>query len=227
MIARLKTILRMVDMGYQLAVQDSKKPIFSYDRFQQWGQAVEVHDNGTTGHTQRVTCWFTSLARSLGISGLELEHGMKGAMLHDIGKLAIPDEILNKPGRLSVEEWITMREHPKIAVEMLKIIEQLQPVLDIPHYHHERWDGKGYPEGLSGEAIPRCSRIFSVVDVYDALISIRPYKAGLDEKTALKMIEAESGKSFDPEIVDHFLAHFASLKIEVDDVCFKENPDNR
>jgi len=219
LIARLKTILRRVDMGYKLAIQDSKKAIYSTSRIQQWGQAVEIHDNCAAGHTQRVTCWFAALVQSLGaIRDPEtLDFAIKGAMLHDIGKLAIPDEILNKSGPLNDDEWEIMHEHPTAAVEMLKVIEQLKPALDIPHYHHERWDGNGYPEGLSGEAIPLCARIFSVVDVYDALISVRPYKMGLEEKTALEMIQAESGKYFDPRIVEHFLSHFDSLKTTVAD----------
>ena len=221
--ARLKTILRRVAQGYKLAVQDSKKAVFSLDRIQQWGQAVEIHDNTTAGHTQRVTCWFSALARSLGVTGARLDYGIKGAMLHDIGKLAVPDYILNKPGPLTEDEWEIMREHPLTAVEMLKVIEQLKPALDIPHYHHEHWDGSGYPAGLSGEAIPLVARIFSLVDVYDAVVSKRPYRMGLDEKVVLDMIKNGSGTYFDPRIVDHFLVNFDSLKIEAADECFTEN----
>ena len=144
-------------------------------------------------------------------------------MLHDIGKLAIPKAILNKPGPLTPDEWVTIKAHPDLAVKMLENIEQLQSALDIPHYHHERWDGNGYPEGLKGKAIPFAARLFSVVDVYDALISKRPYKTGIDEKTTLEMIRVESGKQFDPQIVDHFLTNFFYLQQEVADEYDKDH----
>ena len=225
--ARLWTTLRKVDLGYKLAVQDSKKAIFSMDRIQQWGQAVEVHDKGTAGHTRRVTCWFTALARSLGVTGEELDCGVKGAMLHDIGKLAVPESILNKPGPLNDGEWEIMRDHPNTAFEMLRVIEPLKSALDIPHYHHERWDGNGYPKGLGGESIPLTARIFSVVDVFDAVISKRPYRVGLEERVVLEMIKDASGTFFDPRIVDHFLANFDSIKMEVGNEYDTENLDDR
>ncbi len=226
LIARIKTILRRVESGYKLAVMDSKKPIFSFDNFQHLGQSVEIHDYGTAGHTHRVTCWFVALAKRFGFTGLDLENARKGAILHDLGKLAIVEEILNKPGPLTEEEWIIMRKHPELAADMLKNVPHLQSTLDIPRYHHERWDGKGYPHGLGGEAIPLTARIFSVVDVYDALRTKRPYKAGLDEKVVLDMIRAESGRQFDPRIVNHFLTNFHSIKKEVTDDCITNYPGN-
>jgi putative two-component system response regulator len=214
LVARLKIILHRLDGGSTVSAVDAKN-IYPYERFQQWGQEVEIHDTGTAGHTRRVALWALALARSLGVSGSDLDTIWKGAMLHDIGKLAVPDYILNKVGPLTEAEWATIREHPTAAVEMLKGLPHLLMALDIPHYHHERWDGTGYPKGLKGDRIPLAARIFSVVDVYDALCTQRPYRPALDEAMVLAMICAESGRHFDPRIADHFYAHFSDIKTEV------------
>lgn len=174
-----------------------------------WTRTLDVRDSETQGHSRRVAELTVKLARRLGTPEEEIVHVWRGALLHDLGKIGIPDAVLNKPGPLSDEEWEIMRRHPKIALDMLTAIPFLSPALDIPYYHHERWDGTGYPEGLSGNQIPRCARIFAVVDVYDALISDRPYREALSQGDALSYIQGVSGTHFDPEVVDEFLKMIA------------------
>jgi HD-GYP domain-containing protein (c-di-GMP phosphodiesterase class II) len=140
----------------------------------------------------------------MGIGEAELVHMRRGALLHDIGKMGIPDDILLKPGPLSDEERAIMRRHPEYAVEMLSPIEYLQPALDIPHFHHEKWDGTGYPRGLKGEEIPLAARIFAIVDVYDALRSDRPYRAAWPMAKVREHIQALAGTHFDPKVVEAF-----------------------
>ena len=215
LIAKLKSLLRTVSMGYRQAVRDSKNTSFTIEALQQWGESIEIYDSGTAGHTLRVTSWAVALAKSLGLSKEDVEIVRKGSMLHDIGKLAIPDSILNKPGPLTSEEWKIIHEHPLLGYQMLSPIEFLRPLRDIPLYHHERWDGLGYPGKLRGEEIPLVARIFSVVDVFDALLSNRPYKFALEESVVKDMILSQREKQFDPKIVDHFLSNFDALKKEV------------
>jgi HD-GYP domain-containing protein (c-di-GMP phosphodiesterase class II) len=129
----------------------------------------------------------------------------RGALLHDIGKMAVPDGILLKTGKLSDEEWLIMKKHPTNAYEMLSKIEYLKPALDIPYAHHERWDGSGYPLGLAGKQIPLAARIFAVVDVWDALQSDRPYRKAWSEEKAVQYLKDQAGKEFDPSIVTEFL----------------------
>lgn len=136
----------------------------------------------------------------------ELVHVRRGALLHDIGKLAIPDSILLKPGKLTEEEWAIMKKHPEYAYTMLYPIRYLRPALDIPYSHHERWDGKGYPRGLKGEEIPLAARIFAVVDAWDAMRSDRPYRKALPVDEALAEIQKGAGTQFDPKVVEVFLA---------------------
>ncbi len=137
--------------------------------------------------------------------GDEIVHLRRGALLHDIGKIGIPDNILLKPGDLTEEEWAVMRKHPVFASEMLRPISYLRRSLDIPYLHHERWDGSGYPFGLAGEQIPLAARIFAVVDVYDALTSDRPYRKAWTKAEAQNYIRENSGKLFDPEVAEVFL----------------------
>jgi HD-GYP domain-containing protein (c-di-GMP phosphodiesterase class II) len=136
----------------------------------------------------------------------ELLHIRRGALLHDMGKIGVPDSILHKPGALNDEEWIVMRKHPQFAYDMLNAVEYLRPALDIPYSHHEKWDGTGYPRGLKGEEIPIPARLFAIVDVWDALISDRPYRAAWTKDAALRHIQDQSGKHFDPKIVELFLS---------------------
>ncbi|MEP0806076.1 MAG: GAF domain-containing protein [Chloroflexota bacterium] len=171
-----------------------------------WVSALDMRDKETEGHTQRVTVLTQRLARFMGVGDEELVHITRGALLHDIGKMAIPDSILLKPGALTEEERELVKQHPKFAYDMLKRIEFLLPAIDIPYCHHEKWDGSGYPRGLKGEEIPFAARIFPVVDVWDALTSDRPYRKGLPVDEVKERIRAEAGRHFDPRVVDAFLA---------------------
>jgi len=170
-----------------------------------WTRTLDVRDSETQGHSRRVAELTVKLARRLGTPEEEIVHIWRGALLHDLGKIGIPDAVLNKAGPLSGEEWEIMRRHPEIALNMLAAIPFLSPALDIPYSHHERWDGSGYPMGLTGEEIPRCARIFAVVDVFDALISDRPYRKAMSQEDALAYIQSVSGTHFDPEVVEAFL----------------------
>ena len=170
-----------------------------------WSHALELRDMETEGHSQRVTSMTEELGRVLGVPENEIQHLRHGALLHDIGKMGIPDSILLKPGALSPEEFETMRQHPVYAYHMLAPITFLKKALDIPYCHHEKWDGSGYPRHLKGEEIPLAARIFSVVDVWDALCSDRPYRKRWSDQQALDYIRMESGKSFDPRVVEAFL----------------------
>ncbi|NPA06388.1 MAG: HD domain-containing protein [Chloroflexi bacterium] len=178
----------------------------AYDRtIEGWVQMLDMRDEETEGHTQRVARMAVALAKEMNFSDEELQHVRRGALLHDIGKISIPDRILRKPGPLTAEEWEIMRQHPERAYEILSSIEYLRPALDIPYAHHERWDGSGYPRGLKGKEIPLPARLFAVVDVYDALTSDRPYRKAWPQEKALKFIESKAGKWFDPDVVRVFL----------------------
>lgn len=168
-------------------------------------KALELRDRETEGHSERVVDLTLRIAKRLGIEGEELVHIRRGALLHDIGKLGIPDSILLKPGKLTEDEWEMMKMHPVYAYQILSKVEYLRPALDIPYYHHERWDGSGYPKGLKGEEIPLPARIFAVVDVYDALTHDRPYRKAWSEREAIDYIVRESGRLFDPKVVQAFL----------------------
>jgi len=146
------------------------------------------------------------MARMTGLSEEELVHVRRGALLHDMGKLGVPDSILLKPGELTEAEWVLMRKHPTFAYEMLSPITYLHPALDIPYCHHEKWDGSGYPRGLKAEQIPKAARIFALVDVFDALRSDRPYRPAWPLAKALDHIRSLSGSHFDPDLVEPFLA---------------------
>lgn len=168
-------------------------------------RALDLRDRETKEHTSHVAGITVNLAARLGMEQPALIHIRRGAVLHDVGKLAIPDQILFKPGPLASEEWEVMRRHPDLAVELLSTVSYLEPALDIPHWHHEKWDGTGYPDGLNGEEIPLAARVFALVDVYDALISKRPFRSAWSQEQAVQYIESEAGKHFDPKIVPQFL----------------------
>jgi PAS domain S-box-containing protein/putative nucleotidyltransferase with HDIG domain len=174
-----------------------------------WSEALDLRDKETEGHSQRVTELTVALARQLGMSDDELVHVRRGALLHDIGKMGVPDAILLKPGPLTDEEWVLMRQHPTFAYALLSKIQFLRPALDIPYCHHEKWDGSGYPRGLSGEQIPMAARIFAVVDVWDALTSDRPYRKAWSPERASAYIQEQAGSHFDRRVVDFFLAQVA------------------
>ena len=170
-----------------------------------WSRALDLRDRETEGHTVRVTEKTIRLARSLGVRQEALGHIRRGALLHDIGKIGVPDSILLKPGPLTPEEQSVMRRHPLVAYEMLSPIAYLRPALDIPYCHHEHWDGTGYPRGLKGEEIPLAARIFSVVDVWDALSSGRPYRSPWSTERVVEHLRSQGGSHFDPKVVKAFL----------------------
>jgi len=169
-----------------------------------WSRALDLRDQDTEGHTSRVTQLVVQLARAMGTSEEELTHIRRGALLHDIGKMGVPDGILLKPGKLTAEEWLIMRKHPQYAFDLLSPIKFLKPALAIPYCHHEKWDGSGYPRGLKGDQIPLPARIFAVVDVWDALRSDRPYRPKWTDEETLAYIKQQSGKHFDPYVVASF-----------------------
>jgi HD-GYP domain-containing protein (c-di-GMP phosphodiesterase class II) len=178
----------------------------AYDRtIEGWSNALDLRDKETEGHTIRVTQMTLELARYAGFSESDLIHIKRGALLHDIGKMGIPDHILLKPGKLTDEEWEMMRKHPQFAYDLLSPITYLQPALDIPYYHHEKWDGSGYPKGLKGEQIPLAARLFSIIDVWDALTSDRPYRPARSKDETLRYIQSMSGSHFDPYVVKIFM----------------------
>lgn len=170
-----------------------------------WSHALDLRDKETEGHTQRVTELTLGLARSLGFSDEQLVHIRRGALLHDIGKMGVPDNILFKPDPLTEEEWEIMRKHPVFAYELLSRIPYLKPALEIPFCHHEKWDGTGYPRGLKGEEIPLAARLFAVPDVYDALTSDRPYRKSRTKEEAIEYLRQQAGMHFDPKAVELFL----------------------
>jgi len=170
-----------------------------------WVRALDLRDKETEGHTQRVTILTHRLARSMGVDSDAIVHITRGALLHDIGKMAIPDGILLKPGQLTDDERKLIQKHPVYAYEMLRPIDFLVPAIDIPYCHHEKWDGTGYPRGLRGEEIPFAARIFPVIDVWDALTSDRPYRKAMPHDEVRQRIKADSGKHFDPMVIEAFM----------------------
>jgi HD-GYP domain-containing protein (c-di-GMP phosphodiesterase class II) len=173
-----------------------------------WSHALDLRDKETEGHTQRVTEMTVRLAQAMNIPDDEIVHIRRGALLHDIGKMGIPDGILLKPGPLTDDEWVVMRKHPVYAYEMLSPIQYLGPALEIPYCHHEKWDGSGYPRGLLGGQIPLSARIFAIVDVWDALRSDRPYRTAWPEEKVREHVRSLSGTHFDPKVVAAFLQIF-------------------
>jgi PAS domain S-box-containing protein len=170
-----------------------------------WARALDLRDKEMEGHTRRVTDLTEAVARAMGVSDPQILQMRRGALLHDVGKIGIPDSILLKPGKLTEEEWEVMRRHPRLAYEMLSAIRYLAPAVEIPYCHHEKWDGTGYPRGLKGEQIPLAARIFAVVDVYDAMTSDRPYRKARTRQEALDYIRNEGGRHFDPKVVEVFM----------------------
>jgi HD-GYP domain-containing protein (c-di-GMP phosphodiesterase class II) len=170
-----------------------------------WSKALDMRDEETEGHTQRVTQLTVQIAQQMEIPEEDIIHIRRGALLHDIGKMGIPDRILLKPGPLDENEWQIMKSHSSMAYTLLYPISYLRPALDVPLYHHEKYDGSGYPNGLKGEQIPLAARIFAIVDVWDALTSDRPYRAAWSTKKSLDYIKEQSGLHFDPQVVEIFL----------------------
>ncbi|HNE02924.1 MAG TPA: response regulator [Anaerolineales bacterium] len=203
-ISRLNRYRKLLDERQNLE-EAHQQLLLAYDKtIEGWSRAMDLRDKETEGHTQRVTQTTLKLAKFFGIQGEELIHIQRGALLHDMGKLGIPDAILLKPDKLDDDEWKLMCQHPQMAYDMLYPIEYLRPALDIPYCHHEKWDGTGYPRGLKGEEIPLSARIFALADVWDALTSNRPYREAWSEQKTLAYIRQQSGKQFEPRVVEAF-----------------------
>ena len=178
----------------------------AYDKtIEGWVRALDLRDRETEGHTKRVTEMTVKLAKIVGCSDDEIIHIRRGALLHDMGKMGIPDDILQKPGPLTDAEWDVMRKHPELAYQMLSKIKYLEEAITIPYYHHERWNGSGYPHKLRGNDIPLHARLFAVVDVWDALSSDRPYRKKMPINEVIDYLRKESGNLFDPDMVEKFI----------------------
>ena len=201
----LSIIMGLIDDSLTRVLDSEEKLKEAYDfTMIGWAKALELHDNETEGHSRRVTELTIEVATAMGVIENNLPDIRRGALLHDIGKMGIPAGILLKPGPLTADEELIMQRHPTYAKEMLAGIPYLQGALDIPYYHHERWDGSGYPEGLRGKVIPLAARIFAVVDVWDALRSSRPYSESWSEDQARQYIVENSGILFDSQVVEAF-----------------------
>ena len=203
-VTRLNRYRKLLDERANIE-QAHQQLLSAYDAtIEGWSHAMDLRDRETEGHTLRVTNSAMGLAKLAGITDDELVHVRRGALLHDIGKLGIPDSILFKPDKLTSEEWDFMRKHPQYAYDMIVPIEYLRPALDIPYCHHEKWDGSGYPRGLKGEEIPLSARVFAVIDVWDAITSDRPYRSAWDNQKASEYINEQSGRHFEPKLVELF-----------------------
>ncbi|MGZ3159827.1 MAG: HD-GYP domain-containing protein [Burkholderiaceae bacterium] len=209
----------LIDKDIALINKEHDQLLKSYeDSMRGWINVMDLRHKETRNHTERVTRAAVALAKLAGIRGDELINVERGATLHDIGKVGIPDAILIKAGPLTAEEFELMKQHPVIAKELIEKIDCLRPCIDIPYCHHEKWDGSGYPRGLRGLDIPFTARMFAVIDVWDALSYSRVYKDAWSEEKVLDHIRNEAGHHFDPEIADLFLKNFAYLKsIALDD----------
>jgi putative nucleotidyltransferase with HDIG domain len=187
--------------------------------------AADARDHETTGHSFRVALYAVTLARAMEVWGEELKAIEWGALLHDVGKMVVPDEILRKIGPLTEAEWHIMRQHPNWGFEMLAEVSFLQPaVLDIIYCHHERWDGQGYPRGIAEEAIPLAARIFAVVDTYDAITSDRPYRRARGHAAAIAELQRVAGQQFDPKVVQVFSAIPEVELRRLRELCKRVNP---
>ena len=191
--------------------------INSYEQtIEGWVHVMDLHNKETKDHTQRVTIMTIEFAKIYGITNKdELDIIGRGAVLHDIGKIGISDAVLLKEGKLDEKEWSQIKMHPQIAHDIISNISFLYPSIDIPYYHHEKWDGSGYPTGIKGESIPIAARLFAVIDVWDALIHQRIYKSAWPEEKVLSYIQEGSGKHFDPKVVKIFLENYNQIKGEV------------
>lgn len=169
-----------------------------------WGRALELRGIESVGHTERVSSMALELAEAMGISDAELVHVRRGSLVHDIGKMGIPDRIMFKVGPLDEDEWAEMRQHPICAYELLSPVDVLRPALEIPYCHHEKWDGSGYPRALRGEQIPLSARVFAVVDVWDALHSDRSYRPAWSNSEVNDYLHEQSGQHFDPDVIRTF-----------------------
>lgn len=225
--ARLKIIVRLKqhskpDTKNLKLKQDLKELKENHERLKQaynetisaWSRAMDIRDKETEGHSQRVANIATALGRKMGLDEETITDLRHGALLHDVGKIGIPDQILHKPNKLTDEEWEIIRQHPTYAYQMLTPISHLKSALDIVYCHHEKWDGSGYPQGIKGEEIPITARIFTIAHVWDAMTSDRPYRPAWSETSTLQYILSQAGKHFDPEIVQVFKRMHANREIQ-------------
>lgn len=206
---KLRTMMERLDKveEEELLTRSTSDLAAAYDAtIQGWSLALDLRDREVEGHTQRVVQMTLKLALAMGMTDEQLIHVRRGALLHDIGKMGIPDSILHKSSALTAEEWEIVKRHPQYAHDLLAPIVYLRPALDIPYAHHERWDGTGYPRGLKGEEIPLAARVFAVADAYDALRSERPYRSGWSDDKAREYIRQQAGEIFDPDVVAAFMA---------------------
>ena len=212
LLARIQTITRLnryrhiVEQRNQLESMHEELLISYHKTIEGWVNALDLRDKETEGHTRRVSEKSVELAHAIGLKEDQLDNIRIGALLHDVGKLGVPDAILLKPGKLSEEEWKVMRLHPIYAYQWLSPIAFLKNAIDIPYCHHEKWDGSGYPRGLQGKEIPLSARLFAIIDVWDALSSDRPYRSALSTEEVMEYIKRESGKHFDPSLVEIFIS---------------------
>ncbi len=205
---RLNRYRQLTDQRQTLQMLHSEL-VIAYDKtIEGWSRALDLRDKETEGHTQRVSEKTVLLARSAGLDEEAQLHIRRGSLLHDVGKLGIPDSILLKPEPLTPVEWIVMKKHPVYAYDWLFPIEYLHPALDIPYCHHEKWDGSGYPRALTGNEIPIAARLFALADVWDALTSDRPYRSAMPFEEVNQYIREQSGKHFDPAAVEIFFSVF-------------------
>ncbi len=205
-LSQYQSLLADARTAEQQARQIAHELTLAYDStLEVWARALDMRDQEPIGHTSRVTALTVRLAHAVDVPAADIAHIRRGALLHDVGKVRIPDSILLKRDTLTEKEWQIMRKHPVYAYELLKSINFLGPALDIPHYHHEKWDGTGYPEGLRNSEIPLAARIFAVVDVWDVMTHDRPYRAAFSSDIVREHIQSLSGSHFDPQVVDIFL----------------------
>lgn len=214
---RVRTMVRLNRYQRQILEAQSSGKNLGLERafdaaLESWGRALELRDVEPEGHTRRVTDMALHLGRAMGMSDAELVHVRRGALLHDVGKMGIPDRIMFKLAPLDEEEWEIMRQHPVYAYELLSPIANLELALDIPYCHHEKWDGTGYPRGLVGGQIPLAARVFAVVDVWDALHADRSYRRAWSATQVDDYIHEQTGTHFDPEVVQVFFKLLVSVK---------------
>jgi len=203
----IRVVVGIIESDLERVKESEAELTKNYDlTLEAWAKVLEYRDKETEGHSRRLVELSTRLARALGMSEEEIIHLRRGALLHDIGKLAIPDDILLKPGALDDDERRVLQQHPIYAKKMITNVSFLQPCIDVAYSHHERWDGQGYPEGLKGERIPIKARIFAVVDQWDALTSDRPYRKAWSRGDVIAYLQEHSGKIYDPQIVGAFLS---------------------
>jgi putative nucleotidyltransferase with HDIG domain len=212
----------VLGLWYARLKQNERELLDAYNStLQGWAKAVAIRDKGTQDHTDRVVLLMEVLAKAMKIPKEDLVFMRWGAMLHDIGKIGVPDAILNKPAPLDEEEMKIMRQHPVRAREMLEPVRFLRRAIEIPCCHHERWNGSGYPQGLKEDQIPLSARIFAVIDVWDALVSDRPYRLAWQMDDATRYIQENAGILFDAQVVHHFLRNIDQIRE------YYETPTNR